>query len=210
MNIEVKSGVYTCNGEDVPFNFSTNIGAYDKVKFVNSVTDMLVGENYNYVIKNLAFDFCIVAVFSDVDTSSVTEAKDGITAMEEFLNETDIVDIIKANALPGVIGELETAVELNIEYRTGIHINPISSSLSSLLDTIEKKVDEVDLDSLMGAAEAMSGISGEFTPEKIIDAYAKTDIFKKNWENAEADKNTVDVIKGGKEAIESPLLSPTV
>ena len=210
MNIEVKSGVYTHNGEDVSFNFSTNISAYDKVKFVNSVTDMLVGENYNYVIKNLAFDFCIVAVFSDVDTSSVTEAKDGITAMEEFLNETDIVDIIKANALPGVIGELETAVELNIEYRTGIHINPISSSLSSLLDTIEKKVDEVDLDSLMGAAEAMSGISGEFTPEKIIDAYAKTDIFKKNWENAEADKNTVDVIKGGKEAIESPLLSPTV
>lgn len=210
MNIEVKSGVYTRNGEDVPFNFSTNISAYDKVKFVNSVTDMLVGENYNYVIKNLAFDFCIVAVFSDVDTSSVTEAKDGITAMEEFINETDIVDIIKANALPGVIGELETAVELNIEYRTGIHINPISSSLSSLLDTIEKKVDEVDLDSLMEAAEAMSGISGEFTPEKIIDAYAKTDIFKKNWENAEADKNTVDVIKGGKEAIESPLLSPTV
>ena len=99
---------------------------------------------------------------------------------------------------------------MNIEYKTGIHINPISSSLSSLLDTIEQKVDGIDLEEMMGIAGSIASISDELTADKLLDAYAKTDIFKKNWENAESDKEVVNVVKGGKEASTSPLLSPTV
>ena len=211
MNIEIKAGVYTRNGEDVPFNFYTSLSAYNKVRFVDSVVSAIVTDDgYNYVIKDMLFDFWVVNFFTDVDVSEIAEAENNIDAIEDFLDDTNIVDIVKMNVVPGILDELEKAVEFNIEYKTGIHINPISSSLSSLLDTIERKVEDIDFDSMMNIAEAMSGISGELTADKMLDAYAKTDIFKKNWENAAADKGNFNVIKGGKEASLSPILSPTV
>lgn len=211
MNIEIKAGVYTRNGEDVPFNFYTSLSAYNKVRFVDSVVSAIVTDDgYNYVIKDMLFDFWVVNFFTDVDVSKIAEAENNIDAIEDFFDENNIVDIVKINIVPGIIDELEKAVEFNIEYKTGIHINPISSSLSSLLDTIERKVENIDLDSMMDIAEAMSGISGELTADKMLDAYAKTDIFKKNWKNAVADKESFNVVKGGKEASLSPILSPTV
>lgn len=211
MNIEVKTGVYTRDGEDVSFNFYTSLSASDKVRFVDSVVSTIVTDDgYNYVIKDMIFDYLIVNYFTDVDTSEISESQNNIDAIEDFLNETNVVDIVKMNISAGVIDELEKAVELNVEYKTGIHINPISSSLSNLLDTIERKVNGIDFEEMMGVAEAMSGISDELTADKILDAYAKTDIFKKNWENGSAEKEELKVIKGGKENASSPLLSPTV
>lgn len=222
MNNEIKTGVYTFDGEDTPFAFYTSLNAYRKAQFVASVSDILVSDNYNYVIRDLAFDFCIVAIFTDIDTSDVSDADDGITAMEEFVEKfKPVVDIVKANAEDGVLDELHTAIDLNIEYRTGIHINPISSSLASLLDTIERKVDGIDLDNMMDLAQSMASISGELTPEKMLDAYTKTNIFKEHWGDSEkddaADDSTADdkfsVIDGGDDAavdadVTTPPLSP--
>lgn len=211
MNIEIKSGAYTRNGEDIAFNFYTSISAYNKVKFVDSVVSALVTDDgYNYVIKDMIFDFMIINLFTDVDVFEIAEASNNIDMIEEFLDDTNIVEIVKMNTAHGIIDELEKAVELNIEYKTGIHINPISSSLASLLNTIERKVDGIDFEELMGIAESMAGISDELTADKILDAYAKTDIFKKNWENAVADKEAVNVINDSKEQDASTLLSPIV
>lgn len=211
MNIEIKTGTYNRNGESIPFEFSTSLSASNKLNFVNSVVKVVVDDDdYNYVIENMIFDFYIVNYFTNIDVSEITESPNNIDMIEDFLNETDIVNIVKMNAVPGIINELEKAVSLNIEYKTGIHINPISSSLSSLLDTIEQKVDGIDLEEMMGIAGSIAGISDELTADKLLDAYAKTDIFKKNWENAESDKEVVNVVKGGKEASTSPLLSPIV
>lgn len=211
MNIEIKTGTYNRNGESIPFEFSTSLSASNKLNFVNSVVKVVVDDDdYNYVIENMIFDFYIVNYFTNIDVSEITESPNNIDMIEDFLNETDIVNIIKMNAVHGIINELEKAVSLNIEYKTGIHVNPISSSLSSLLDTIEQKVDGIDLEEMMGIAESIAGISDELTADKLLDAYAKTDIFKKNWDNVESDKEVVNVVKGGKEASTSPLLSPIV
>lgn len=210
MNNEIKTGVYTLDGEDTPFAFYTSLSAYRKAQFVNSVSNILVGDNYNYVIRDLAFDFCIVAIFTDIDTSDVQDADNGITAMEEFVEKfKPVVDIVKSNSVDGVLDELHKAIDLNIEYRTGIHINPISSSLANLLDTIERKVDDIDLDSMMDLAQSMAGISGELTPEKMLDAYAKTNIFKEHWVDSEKDDTADDsaaddkfsVIDGGDDVV---------
>lgn len=211
MNIEIKTGTYNRNGESIPFEFSTSLSASNKLNFVNSVVKVVVDDDdYNYVIENMIFDFYIVNYFTNIDVSEITESPNNIDMIEDFLNETNIVNIIKMNAVHGIINELEKAVSLNIEYKTGIHVNPISSSLSSLLDTIEQKVDGIDLEEMMDIAGSIAGISDELTADKLLDAYAKTDIFKKNWENAESDKEVVNVVKGGKEASTSPLLSPIV
>lgn len=224
MNNEIKTGVYTLDGEDTPFAFYTSLSAYRKAQFVNSVSDILVGDNYNYVIRDLAFDFCIVAIFTDIDTSDVQDADDGITAMEEFVDKfKPVVDIVKANSVDGVLDELHTAIDLNIEYRTGIHINPISSSLANLIDTLTSKFNGFDLDKMMEIAEPMSKIAGELTPEKMLDAYAKTNIFKEHWGDSENDDTTDDssaddkfsVIDGGNDVTDDtdatthPLSSST-
>lgn len=205
MKNETMVGTYNYKGEDMQFNFYTSISAYEKLNFVDFVVDVVVGDDsYNYVIKDMIFDFNIIRFFTDVDLSEITSAENSIDAIEEFLENTNIVDIVLANAEPGIIGELIEAVELNIEYKTGIHVNPIASSLSSLLNTIERKVEGIDLDPMLRLAETMGGISGELTPEKILDAYAKTDIFKKNWANASASESGATAEKADGTTILSP------
>ena len=108
---------------------------------------------------------------------------------------------------------------MNIEYRTGVHINPISSSLANLIDTLTNKFNDFDLDKMMEIAEPMSKIAGELTPEKMLDAYAKTNIFKEHWGDSDNDDSAVDdkfsVIDGGDDVTidtdtTTPPLSPAV
>lgn len=224
MNNEIKTGVYTLDGEDTPFAFYTSLNAYRKSQFVVSVCNTLIGDNYNYVINDLVFDYFIVAIFTDIDVSEVQKSDNGITAMEEFVEKfKPVVDIVKANSVDGVLDELHKAIDLNIEYRTGIHINPISSSLANLIDTLTSKFNGFDLDKMMEIAEPMSKIAGELTPEKMLDAYAKTNIFKEHWGDSENDDITDDssaddkfsVIYGGNDVTEDtdatthPLSSST-
>lgn len=212
MKNEVKTGVYTIDDKDASFVFYTSLNAYRKSQFVVSVSNILVGDNYNYVIRDLAFDFCIVAIFTDIDTTDVQDSDDGITAMEEFVDKfKPVIDIVKANVEYGVLDELHTAIDLNVEYRTGIHINPISSSLAKLLDTLNNKFSGFDLDKMMEIAEPMSKIAGELTTEKMLDAYAKTNIFKEHWSNSDKNDdvdNKFSVVDGGGD-VKSDSKSPS-
>lgn len=200
MNNEIKTGVYTLDGEDTPFAFYTSLNAYRKSQFVVSVCNTLVGDNYNYVLDDLVFDYFIVAIFTDIDVSEVQKSDNGISAMEEFVDKfKPVIDTVKENAVDGVLDELRKAIDLNIEYRTGIHINPISSSVASFIDTIERKVDGVDLNSMMDLAQSIAGISDELTADKLLDAYAKTNIFKEHWGDSnkgDVDKDKFSVVSG--------------
>ena len=87
-----------------------------------------------------------------------------------------------------MIDELNKAVDYNIEYRTGIHKNPITESLSRLMDTIDRKLGDIDTDAIMEFAQVFSGMTGELTPEKMLDAYTSSDIFKQNYKQMIADR----------------------
>ena len=187
MNMYDKSGVYVSNGEDFNFKFKTTLCASEKVYFVNSVTDLLIGENYNSVLRNLVFDFFVIDVFTDVDTSWIYIVEDDndsdvniLGEMESFVYNTNIVDIVRANDEYGVIDELMESLDLNIEYRTGIHKSPIIESIANLINAFERKVNDFDVDaeSLIGMANMLGGISGELTADKLLEAYAKSDIYK--------------------------------
>lgn len=182
-NIKTKTGVYTCGENDYEFEFKTSLTARDKVNFVASVVETVVGDHYLSVLRGIAFDFCVIEFMTDVDTSEVTEAPNSIDAMEQFVNETNIVEIVEAfnNDL---INDLNKAVDLDIEYKTGIHVNPIGEALSSLLNTVEEKVNSLDVSSMSEIADALSGISGEMTADKFLAAYANSDLMKKRFEDA--------------------------
>lgn len=194
---ETKTGVYTRNGEDFSFNFYTDLSSANKLKFVNSVVDLIVDDrHYNYVIKDLVTDFYIIDIFSDYDTSDLKSSSFFVNDVENLLEETNIVDIIKANMKDGLLEELNKAVDNSIEYLTGIHTSPLNDALSSLVNALEKKINEIDLDSMMEMVNVFSGMTGEFTPESIVNAYMNSDIHKKNIvELEEAKKRKSKIIE---------------
>lgn len=174
----VKTGAYTYKNESIPFNFYTELRAVDKIKFINAVCDTLIDTNYYSVIRDLVFDFQIVNVFTDVVVPELQDSPSPISIIEEFLDDTNIVEIVKANVDKKLIAELEKAVDENIEYRTGIHKNTLEDALTSLLHTVEQKINDVDTEGMMEIAMKLNSISDELTPERILQAYSETDMFK--------------------------------
>lgn len=193
---EVKTGVYFYNEESYNFNFCTGLSAYDKMVFVNSVVDTLIDDNnYNSIVKDLIFDFTIVRLFTDINTSFINQKDDDgnivnpIIIIEQFLENSNIVDVVKANVSSMVFDELSDAIDKSIQYRTGIHSSPISDAIASLISTFEKKINEVNLDELADMAQKISGIIGEFTPDSIVNAYMNSDVHKNNLAEIEEAKN---------------------
>lgn len=182
---EMKAGTYTRmtdNGDEyINFKFYTDLTVSKKMKFVNSVVNLIVDDtHYNSVIRDLVFDFYIVDIMTDISTMDFKASDNFLDDVEDFLLETNIVDIVKANAFPTLFDELNKAVDDSVEYLTGIHKNPINDALSSLLSTLEKKIDDVDLDSMMGMAQKFVGMTGELTPDIIVNAYMNSDVHKQN------------------------------
>lgn len=178
---EMKTGVYYYNGESYNFNFYTDLAVADKLKFVNSVVELIVDDSrYNSVIRDLIFDYYTIKFFTTVDTKKLDDSNAFLNDAEEFIISTNIIDIVKANAFPTLFDELNDAVDKSIRYLTGIHPSPIADSLSSLLSTIEKKINEVDLTNMTEMAQKLVGMTGDFTPESIVNAYLSSDMHKKN------------------------------
>lgn len=184
---EMKNGVFTYNNESYNFEFKTSLSAYDKQVFVKTVVGNLVDDaGYDVVIKDLIFDFVIIEVFTNIDTSFINMEDDEgndinpIIPIEHFLEETNVVDIVKENMETGLLDELNRAVDLDIQYLTGIHPNSINEAITSLISTIEKKIGEVDLDSMMSMAQKFAGMTEDFTLDNIVNAYMNSDIHKSN------------------------------
>ena len=182
---EVKTGTYTHMVENVEetrnFNFYADLSAAKKLHFVNSVVSLLVDDiHYNSVIRNLVFDFYVIDTFTDVDTADLVNSNNFLDDVERFLNDTNIVEIVKANTTPSLFAELNDAVDKSIQYITGIHPNPLNNAIASLLNTIENKVHDVDLDSIMSMVQKFAGMTEDFTLDNMVNAYMNSDVHKKN------------------------------
>lgn len=185
MNMYDKTGYYEVDGISNGFNFKTSLSTYEKLVFVNNVTGLVVGDNYYSTLKDLFFDFVVISMFTDIEIYDYEDNKDNskvvINKAEYWVNETNVVNIVKANLDYGVIEELKEAVNNNIEYKTGIHRNPLTESLSHLVNTIDKQLSDINVDSLMEFANIFSGMTGELTPEKMLKVYSESDLFKNKY-----------------------------
>lgn len=207
--MNTKTGTYYYDDESYNFNFVSSLSAHDKAIFVRTVVDTIVDDDsYDSVLRDIIFDYTTISMMTDIDTSFLKIVDDegdvitNIDLLEDFLLSTNIVEIVKANAFPTLFDELNKAVDKLIEYRTGIHPNPLSDALTSFLSTLEKKINEVDLNSMMGMAAKFAGMTDELTPESIMNAYLSSDIHKKNLaEIAEAKKDKAEIAKNLDKAI---------
>ena len=193
----MKTGTYFIGDESYNFSFGTDLSAYDKTIFVRTVVDTLVDEdNYDSVIRDMIFDFTIVIQFTDIDTSFTKsvdnngEAIPALVSIEQFLEETNVVDIVKANMEYGLLEQLNNAVNKSIEYRTGIHPSPLADSIASILSTLERKINEFDMGSMMDMAQKFASITGDLNVDSVVNAYMNSDVHKKNLEEvADSKKN---------------------
>lgn len=184
----VMIGSYIYNDETVDFNFYTNLTMSEKIEFISGVTDVLIGESYLPVLRDMMFDYFVIKLFTDVNTPDIGEDDDVIEIIEEFLEVTDIVDVVKANMDFGLIEELNYGIDKNIEYKTGIRKNDLNEALASLVNTLERKVNEIDLTGAMEMVSKFAGMTDDFTTENIVKAFTMTDEFKKNVAELEESK----------------------
>lgn len=194
-------GTYIRGDELIDFNFGTDLSAYDKVAFVRTVVDTLVNDAaYDSIIRDMIFDFVIVKFFTDIDTAFTKKMDDDgnsispIILIEQFLEETNVVDIVKANMEVGLLDELNRSVDRSIEYRTGIHPSPLNEALASLVNTLEKKMNGFDMNSMMGMAQKFVGMTDKLTPDSVVNAYINSDIHKKNLEEIAESKADEDEV----------------
>lgn len=192
------------NGATTEFNYCYDIPMSSKIAFVDSVVNPVVGDDYYYpMLKDVMFDFRMVQFFTDIDTG-VVDGDDTLDQMVEFLESTNAADVVKVSVNFDVIQELYEAVDKAIEYKTGIHPSPIADGIASILDTIEQKFDGIDMDAMTGMAKVFGKLQGDITPDKMLEAYAKSDVFRKMHEKVvkkqdERDKKAEDrlnVVKG--------------
>lgn len=179
MKNEMENGVYTKGEETFEFSFLTDLSASKKMDFVNSVVGYVVtNSDYNFVIKDIIFDFEIIHKFTNYNISDIKEADDTLGAIEELLSTTNIVEIVKSNMIDGLYEELVKAVDLDIQYKTGIRNNDILNSVERILDTIEEKVKDIDTKGFDEFAKLFNSVSGEMTPDKLLEAFAKSNMYK--------------------------------
>lgn len=181
------TGNFVYNNEDYNFNFDTSLSALDKQMFVRTVVSNIVDESgYDVLIRDLIFDFAIIEFFTNIDTSFIDMKDDDgndvepIVIIEHFLEETNVVDIVKANMEYNLLDELNHAIDLNVQYLTGIYINPLNEAVASLISTIEKRIDTVDLEEIANIAQKFAGMTDEFTIENAMNIFMNSDFHKKN------------------------------
>lgn len=187
----IMMGTYIKGDELIDFNFGTDLSIANKQRFVNSVVNLVVNDEtkkYNSIIRNLIFDFYIVDYLTDIDTTELKESSNFVNDVEKFLEETNIVDIVKAKAPSYLFDELNNAVDKSIEYITGIHTNPLGEAIASLVNTLEKKISEFDMGSMMNMAQKFANMTGDLTVDKVVDAYMNSDLHKQNLEEIEESK----------------------
>lgn len=175
--------------KEIEFKYYKEISLSKKLDFVNNVLDVLFQNNYCYaVIRNELFDIMLVDSFTDV----FLEEEDftfTINEIDKFLSKTNVVDILKKEINSTLLKELSDTIDINIAYKTGVNLNSISTSFSSLLKTIEEKVSNFNVDELTNTLKEFANMTDGLSQEKIIELYTKSDKYKKNYKGTLNNKN---------------------
>lgn len=197
----METATYTRNGKEFDFNYYIDMSMSSKLGFVNSVVKAVVGDDYYYpMLKDMIFDFRLVQFFTDIDIE-IDDEDDTIDTIEAFLFDTNVADILKINLNIDMLMELYDGVDKAIEYKTGIHPSPVADGIASILKIAEDKLRSFDMDSMTGMAKIFSKMQGDITPDKMLEAYANSDVFKRQHEDVvkkqKARDAKMDVVLGG-------------
>ena len=175
--------------KEIDFKYRTELTLQQKVSFVNFVLGVIFDDDYCFsIIKNEVFDIALIYMFTDV-LKYEEDFTFSLNNIEEMLNTTNVIEILKKEIDNDLIKDLNEVIDINIAYKTGINVNSISTSFSSLLKTIENKVSDFDVDEFSNTLKKFGDITNGMSPDKIIELYTKTDAYKKNYKGTLSTKN---------------------
>lgn len=196
--MDMKNGAFTIasTNEAVEFKFKTDLKVTEKSSFISHATGLIAGDNYFACLTDLIFDFEVLMAFTDISFEEMKDENDYIDMdkVEMFINDTNAVEIVKANAKPGLIESLKKSLQKNIEYKTGVRENRIEDTIVEFIKLIEDKVSAFNTDEMMDMASKITSMTGELTPEKMLEAYSKTDMFKRNQEARQVKSENLEAI----------------
>ena len=175
--------------KEIDFKYRTELTLQQKVSFVNFVLGVIFDDDYCFsIIKNEVFDIALIYMFTDV-LKYEEDFTFSLNNIEEMLNTTNVIEILKKEIDNDLIKDLNEVIDINIAYKTGINVNSISTSFSSLLKTIENKVSDFDVDEFSNTLKKFGDITNGMSPDKIMELYTKTDAYKKNYKSTLSTKN---------------------
>lgn len=187
-------GTYTYNGEDVEYHYSSSATYSEQITFVNAVTNIVVNE-YNYIslLKGVAFNYALVTMFTDID-GIIFKDENGeadIDIFDKFDNETGVSDFLKSVIDSKIITALNSSLDDNIAYKTGIHRDLISMAVVDLIKTLENKIN--DFSSNLGNNELIDFVkkfnAEDMNSESIVKSYLDSNTYKKNVAEVVNNKN---------------------
>ena len=204
----IVTDVYMNGDVETEFSYYTNPSMGKKISFVTAVVGIVADDDYYYpMIRDMVFDFCLVNYFSNIDpivTLDDNGTGETIDDVERFLESTNAATVMKLGMDFDIIQELSDCVDKAIEYKTGIHQSPIADGIASIFDTLEQKFADIDMDAMTGMAKVFGKLQGDITPDKMLEAYANSDVFKKmhgdavkkqeKWDKKAEDR--LNVVKG--------------
>ena len=175
--------------KEIDFKYRTELTLQQKVSFVNFVLGVIFDDDYCFsIIKNEVFDIALIYMFTDV-LKYDEDFTFSLNNIEEMLNTTNVIEILKKEIDNDLIKGLNEVIDINIAYKTGVNVNSLSTSFSSLLKTIENKVSDFDVDEFSNTLKKFGDITNGMSPDKIIELYTKTDAYKKNYKGTLSTKN---------------------
>ena len=175
--------------KEIDFKYRTELTLQQKVSFTNFVLGVIFDDDYCFsIIKNEVFDIALIYMFTDV-LKYDEDFTFSLNNIEEMLNTTNVIEILKKEIDNDLIKDLNEVIDINIAYKTGVNVNSISTSFSSLLKTIENKVSDFDVDEFSNTLKKFGDITNGMSPDKIIELYTKTDAYKKNYKGTLSTKN---------------------
>ena len=175
--------------KEIDFKYRTELTLQQKVSFANFVLGVIFDDDYCFsIIKNEVFDIALIYMFTDVFQYD-EDFTFSLNNIDEMLNTTNVIEILKKEIDNDLIKDLNEVIDINIAYKTGVNVNSISTSFSSLLKTIENKVSDFDVDEFSNTLKKFGDITNGMSPDKIMELYTKTDAYKKNYKGTLSTKN---------------------
>ena len=166
-------------GVELDFSCVTNPSISTKQDIVNRVVNAVVDDNYYHsLITDMITKFMIVVELTDIDISAIKDGNYNIEAIESFLDANTIYDETEKIVGQDVVEEIKNAINLGIEYKTGIHKNPVAESLSALIDNINGMIGAVSPDEMAEFVHRVNAMDDSITADKIAEAYANSPAVK--------------------------------
>lgn len=166
------TGQFTYKDETYDVKYTDTLTTFEKLQFINNTVSWVVGEDYRPILKRFAYRYNL-CLLSDVDFNQFVSADENgsnVAELIEFIDNTDLPDIIEAELDMAVVDELKENIDLDIEYRTGIHRDSISSAISDLINKFSKKMDEVLTPDTLDALTKIASMADP-EPKEMVNAF---------------------------------------